>query len=528
MLDTTIREAARRWPDAPALIGPAGRPVTYRQLDDASDHVGRWLLATGIGEGSVVGLALASTPDYVVAYLGAAKVGAITCGINPKLSAPEQQGLIDTIGVDLLLRTPPDTALAATAAGGPADDGADGAIAAVGNIGFLTIEVPTSFDDITLPSVLDTLRHTGAAPDKLAALEPDPNRVVALVCTSGTTGTPKAAVFCARQLRAVTELDLGDRANVWGGGAPMIASTQFAHVGFMTKLAWYLQVGAPIHLMERWSASRVLSLVRAHGIRTIGGVAPQIALLLRSAEWDNGPITSVQQLIVGGAASPPGLVAAARERFGAHYSIRYSSTESGGVGLATDPTDPEAAILHTIGKPRAGIDARVWVGDHDAQPGEVGELLLRSPAMMSGYWNAPDATAAAIRDGWLYTGDLASFDESGYFTLAGRTTDMFIRGGYNVFPSEVEAVISEHPAVAEVTVVPRPDPMMGEIGVAYVVPRTSSDRVELSDLREFANDRLASFKLPEAIVVLDSMPLTPMHKTDRKALLEADRTRTGG
>ena len=523
MLDTTIREAARRWPDAAALVGPSGRPVTYRDLDDASDAVGCWLRAQGYGVGSVLALALASTPDYVVAYLAAAKIGAITAGINPKLSPLEQRRLIDVVQPNLLLRTPADP----EGKDGQHDRGASGGLATDDQAMPRTIEVPTSFDNVTLLSVLALHSTRAATPGAtLPSLSPDPDRVVALVCTSGTTGTPKAAVFCNRQLRAVTELDLGAAADHWGGGAPMIASTQFAHVGFMTKLAWYLQLGAPVHLMGRWSASRVLSLVRTHGIRTIGAVAPQVALLLRSPEWDNGPITSVDQLIVGGAASPPGLVAEARRRFGAHYSIRYSSTESGGVGLATDPTDPEEAILHTIGKPRPGIDARVWAVDHEAAPGEVGELLLRSPAMMSRYWNAPDVTAATIRDGWLHTGDLASVDESGYFTLAGRTTDMFIRGGYNVFPSEVEAVISEHPSVAEVTVVPRPDPMMGEIGVAYVVPKRSGDTVELADLREFANDRLASFKLPEAVVVLDTMPLTPMQKTDRLALIAAERSRS--
>ncbi len=222
---------------------------------------------------------------------------------------------------------------------------------------------------------------------------------------------------------------------------------------------------------------------------------------------------------MGGALSPPALVREARRRIGAAYSIRYSSTESGGVGTATafDADDDEA--LFTVGRPRPGVD--VEIRDEDGRPverGAIGELCLRSPTQLLGYWRDPVATAATLRDGWVHTGDLGRIDEAGCVRLAGRAKEMFIRGGYNVYPLEVEGVLASHPDVIDVVVVPRPDPVMGEIGVAVVVPRQPERPVSLDELRRFGGERLSAHKLPEALRLVDALPLTPMQKVDRKVL----------
>jgi acyl-CoA synthetase (AMP-forming)/AMP-acid ligase II len=221
---------------------------------------------------------------------------------------------------------------------------------------------------------------------------------------------------------------------------------------------------------------------------------------------------------------------------GAAYSIRWSSTESGGVGLGTsfDADDDEA--LHTVGRPRPGVEARIaGDGDEPLADGEVGELQLRSDAVMSGYLGDgpggfdPAATAAALTaDGWLRTGDLARRLPSGCFALAGRRTEMYVRGGYNVFPSEVEAVLADHPQVADVAVVPGADPVMGEVGVAVVVPAHPDRPPTLQELRAHAGDRLARHKLPERIVHVDELPLTGAQKRDRAALARLAATDPAG
>jgi acyl-CoA synthetase (AMP-forming)/AMP-acid ligase II len=333
-----------------------------------------------------------------------------------------------------------------------------------------------------------------------------------------------AAVFNERQLEAVSQIETG---GAWAtpvagggtGGPPMLASTQFAHVGFMLKVAWYLRMAVRMHILERWRADDALRLVASERMTSVGGVAPQFALMLRSPELARHDWSWVTTVIAGGAASPPALVDGIRRALGAAYSIRYSSTESGGCGTGTafDAGDEEA--LYTVGRPRGGIEVAVREADGRPLPdGEVGELWLRSPTQMSGYWRDSEATAEALVDGWLRTGDLARIDDAGCVRLAGRRTEMYIRGGYNVYPAEVEARLSGHPDLAEAAVVPRPDPVMGEVGVAVVVPRPGRPAPALADLRAYLADELASYKLPEAVRVVEGLPLTPMLKVDRRRL----------
>ena len=332
--------------------------------------------------------------------------------------------------------------------------------------------------------------------------------------TSGSTGAPKAAWFANRQLRAVAEIDAG---SAWGGGNG-ISSTSFAHVGFMTKLPWMLACGRTAHLLERWSAGAVLQLIAGHRMTAVNGVAPQIALMVRHPLSTQLDFSAVRAVVAGGAASAPDLVRTARERFGAPYSIRYSSTESGGVGLATALDDDDEAC-HSVGRPRPGVEAEIRdTSGTRLGPGETGELWLRSSAVMSGYWRDPQSSADVLADGWLRTGDLATVDASGLYRLAGRTSEMFIRGGYNVYPMEVESVLSDHPAVREVAVVGRPDTVMGEIGLAVVVSEDRTNPPTLEELRAFGSATLARHKLPEALELVDALPRNSSGKTDRRRL----------
>ena len=472
-LGRTVRAAAHRYGPRTLMVDPDGGRLSYAELDRRSDAVARGLARAGLTAGDVLALRLPSTADYLVAYAAAAKIGVVTTGVNPRLSAREADAVVATADAALVLAS---------------------------------------------AEQLAELERPG---DPLPALPPDPDRPVAIVFTSGTTGRPKGALFLERQLAAVTALDVGD---AWGDPAsepvPMLATTQFGHIGMMTKLPWYLRLGLTIHVLGRWKAADALATVAEHRIPSIGGVAPMIALMLAEPDFDDYDLDCVTTLVVGGAPSDPGLVREARQRFGAAYSNRYSSTESGGCGTAVpfDSRDEEE-ILYTAGRPRGPIEIAICDDDGGRLgPGEVGEIWLRSPTQFVRYWNNPEATAHTLVDGWVRTGDLGSLDEAGRLRPAGRCKEAYIRGGYNVHPVEVEAQIREHPRVADVAVVARPHPRLGEIGVAAIVASPGCPPPSLTELRAFLDDRLARYKQPEALVVLDTLPLTPMDKVDRARL----------
>jgi acyl-CoA synthetase (AMP-forming)/AMP-acid ligase II len=475
-LTSCLAEAALRFGPAPAYVAENGLVLSYAELDQISDEVAVGLARRGVGEGDVVALVLATIPEYILTYLASAKLGAITAGVNTRLSDAEQDAVLGVAQPGLVIRE--------------------------GDV------EPAS----TVDALLAGWRERGESP---RALSEDSERPVALVFTSGTTGLPKGVLFCNRQIDAVTAIDVGDR---WGGGPRGLASTSLAHLGPMTKLAGNLRGGGTTLLMRRWTAGAALGAVAAHGVSFLGGIPTQIALMLEHPSFETSDLSSVQAIVIGGGPATPALVRAARERFGVPLAVRYSCTEAA-IGTGTRFDDPAEDAEVSVGRAQPGVTLSVL--DDDDQPlpmGEVGHVCLRSGAVMAGYWKDPEATAAAFTsDGSVRTGDLGWVDERGRLHLSGRSTEMYVRGGYNVHPQEVEAVLAEHPDVTAVSVVARPDDVMGEVGVAFVVPRSGASPT-LESLRAFASARLAAYKLPEDLRVVDALPLTSMDKVDRQAL----------
>lgn len=460
MVPETVREAARRFGDAPVFADGDLRVLTYAQLDAHSDAVARGLARAGIGDGAVVALTLPSGNDYVVTHVAAAKLGAVSAGVNPALSPVERDRALAVIGPDLV---------------------------------------------ISAAEEVDALAGAGPEPGPLHS---DPDRPVVIVLTSGTTGVPKGATFTNRQLDAIATID-GTREWSPTSGPAAINGTPFAHVGFMTKLVGHLRRGGVMHALRRWRAPDVLDLIERHRVPIVGGVPAQVALMLRDPSIAGGDFSCVTGVVIGAGPSTPALVRDARARFGAPVSVRYSSTETGGVGAGTafDAPDDDAEV--SVGHARPGVEIAL-VDD---------EICVRSGAVMAGYWRDDDATRAAFTaDGYVRTGDLGRYDDRGRLVVVGRRKEMYIRGGYNVFPVEVEAALSTHALVAAIAVAPRPDPVMGEIGVAVVVPRTSAPPLTLSDLRAHGAGALARYKLPDDLVLVDALPLTAMGKLDRAAL----------
>jgi acyl-CoA synthetase (AMP-forming)/AMP-acid ligase II len=465
-----LRGAVARYPDREAYVHGAER-VTYARLGRMAGGFARTLLNRGVRPGDVVMLRLPSSIRFAAAYLGALQVGAITTALNTRLGPAEQQSIHD--------RTEPVLVL------DPGHPILPGAFAAP----------PARIED------LPTIRPT------------DPT---CIVWTSGTTGHPKGAVYDHLAQAAISR-NIGQ---LTIDGERRLVVLPFAHVGYMTRLWDELVHGSTIFIAgEPWDAGEHLRLIRDERITMTTGVPTQWSLLLDHPDLSRTDCSQLRAAGIGGAAIPPELVYRLRETLGCPVITRYTSTETG-VATSTVVGEPDDVIAHTVGRPAPEVELRI-VGDDgsDAVPGDVGEVICRSPAMMRGYWRDAELSAATVDvDGFLHTGDLGRLTADGHLQIVGRIKEMYIRGGYNVYPGEVGAILAEHPAVAEAAVVGVPDRLLGEIGVAFVVVREGREAPRLEDLRDRVRSDLADYKRPDRLVVVDEMPLTPMLKIDTQVL----------
>ena len=486
----------------PATDGSPRRSLTFAQWDREADGVAGLFAEHGVGPGTVVCLLLPSSIEYAVCYAAAARLGAVTSGINLRLGAPEVRSILE--------RTLPAVTVV--------ESGAD------------TPPGPAG-------TVLDLSAVHGAVDGPAPGSWPELTRTdpVAVVWTSGTTGLPKGAVFDHASLAAVAEgtdvlSESGDR---------RLSPLPFAHIGSMTRPWDEIANGVTTVITPTpWRAADAIRIMADEKITVGQGVPTQWALVLSHPDLDSADVTSLRIAGTGASRVPSELVAAMRDRLGVPIVVRYTSTEAS-LGTGTVPGDTDEVVATTVGRPVPGV--RMAIVDEDGwtlPEGEVGRVRLSSTAVMRGYWGGPltgpgaggvvydrAATRAVLdEDRWLTTGDFGFTDAGGCLHLVGRANELYIRGGYNVYPAEVEGVLGAHPAVAQVAVVGAPDPVLGEIGVAFVVPTegSSGDRPDLLEaLRDLARSALADYKAPDRLVVTDGLPLTSMMKVDKRAL--ADR-----
>jgi acyl-CoA synthetase (AMP-forming)/AMP-acid ligase II len=506
-LGELLRTAAAEAPEAEAFRYRDER-LTYADWDALADRVAAGLAARGVGRGDVVALLLPSTPFYLVAYLGAARLGAVTAGINVRYRRGEIAQIVQRAGAKVVLAVTRwhDADFRA------ALDGVDWPER--GDIVWLD---PDRLRAGTARTVADL---AGKAPPAPAAAV-DPDDPVAIVFTSGTTGIPKGAWYAHRSLFAVAEIEARRHAV----GAPtfrkhLAAGISFAHVGSMARIAIQIAQRGATLVHDAFDPAVVLATIEAERLTQLGGFPTQVIMLLDHPDRARRDLSSIESVMLGGAPASPELIRRVQDTLHVAVSVRYASTEVG-IATASLPGDPPEVLATTVGKATRGVELQIVDTDHRPVPsGTVGEVVIRSAATMRGYWRDPDATRLVLdANGWVYTGDLGTLDESGYLRLRGRRSEMLIRGGFNVYPAEIEDLLARHPQVARAAVVGVPHPVFGEIGWAYVVPRDPANPPTLAALREFVGAELASFKRPDGLTLLPELPLTPMFKVDKMALL---------
>jgi len=440
-------------------------------------------MESGVKVGDVVAILLPSSIDYAIWYLACLRIGAIASGVNRRLGESEQRSII--------ARTEPRASVVMEAHDAP--------------IGVECGRLITSeaFDSAYLHPITEEPTVTKST-------------IACVVWTSGTTGEPKGAVYDHARLEAISR-NIGD---LTADSDRRLVSLPFAHVGYMTRIWDELAHGTTLVMTgEPWSPAETLRLLRDESITVGTGVPTQWELVLAHPELALTDCSHLRLCGIGGSAVSPDLIKRMRFSLSCPVMNRYTSTEAG-VSTGTEIGDPDEVVAETVGKPASEVDLRLVDSDsHDVEAGAVGEILLRSPMVMIGYWQDPSLTSSVLsEDGWLRTGDLARRDESGNLRIVGRLKEMYIRGGYNVYPAEVENALSDHPQIGRVAIVPTPVPVLGEIGVAYIVPSDAANPPTLEALRSWLKNKIADYKAPERMVIMNELPLTSMLKVDKKTL----------
>jgi long-chain acyl-CoA synthetase len=501
-LAVVVRESARSHPDKPAVVAPEGT-LTYAQLDRASDTVAANLLAQGIGPGDAVGLQLPNIPEFAVALYGILKAGGVAVPMNILNKAPEVAYFLTD-----------SRAQAMITAAECASEGARGAeIAGVGRVYVVGEHDHGKAHTRTRPWEDLEVPVSGRAP----YVQRDPGDAAVLLYTSGTTGEPKGV--------ELTHFQLYMNANAHVDGFEMTDETVvvavmplFHALGLSGILNATFATGGCVVLVRRFDALKVLEAIQDHQATLLHGVPTMYHALLNHPARDGFDTSSLQVCGSAGAPIASELLDDFERTFDVVILEAYGLTESGPVATFNRRHHRKP---YSIGTPVWGVEVEIWdEGCNPLPPGSdhVGEIVIRGHNTMGGYLNNVQATEEAFAGGWLHTGDLGYQDEDGFFFIVDRKKEMIIRGGYNVYPREVENVLYAHPDVDEVAVVGVPDGRLGEEVKAFVSVKAGTVVTE-TELIAYVKERVAAYKYPRSVEIIEALPKSPTGKILKKELV---------
>ena len=514
-----LRASARRHPAKPALIF-YGRQMSFAELDDASDRFAAWLRTRGLEPADRVALYLENSPQFAIAYYGTLKAGGVCVCLNPMHKAAELEHQLRDSGARVLVAA--DT-------GYPTVEPirqrtAIEAAVVTSYRDFLprdpTLAVPPSFQEPRRPvgDAEELVSLLDRTPPLRTPADQGPGDLALIQYTSGTTGAPKGAMITHGNLTANCELRA--RYGSFVPGDVVLSVLPWFHItGMESQLNASMYLGNTVIALGRFELDTLLDAIQRYRPTVTTLITTINVALLNSPRLAGVDLTCLRATFSGGAPVPAEIA----RRWEA--ATGYTLIE--GYGL-TETTAPSHVNPHhrpkygTVGLPLPLTDAKIVSlsdGVTELPVGASGEILVRGPQVMAGYWRNPGATAETLRDGWLYTGDIGRVDEEGYFTLEERKKDLIKASGYSVYPAEVEALMYHHPAVAEVGVVGVPDPYRGEDVAAFVVLRPEAQRrLGEADLVAWCRAEMAVYKAPRVIRFVDALPKTGSGKILRRAL----------
>ena len=507
-LDVTsfVLERAEALGEKPALIeGPSGRELSYAELARATRRLAAGLASRGFGKGDVLGVFMPNIPEYAVAFHGAAAAGGMCTTMNPLYTAKEVAQQLEDSGARILLTVPAFLEAAAEAAerAGVKD------VFVVGEA-----EGALPFSELL------------GDPDEAPVDDPDPGSVAVLPYSSGTTGLPKGVMLTHRNLVAnLSQIQVGSPIEA---DDTVIGCLPFFHIYGMTVIMNQgLLVGATIVTMPRFDLEQFLELIEVHGATQLYVVPPIALALAKHPAVDGRDLSTVRTITCGAAPLGAELADRVEERVGSSVIQGYGLTETSPVTHLMRPHWENRP--GSIGRPVPMNECRIIdpeSGEDVDGAGERGELWIRGPQVMMGYLNNPEATAATVdAEGWLHSGDIGTADADGFFRIVDRLKELIKYKGFQVAPAELEALITTHPAVADVAVIGVADEEAGELPKAFVVP--AGEELDPDELMAWVAEQVSPQKRIRLVEAVEEIPKSPSGKILRRVLVERERAKAG-
>jgi acyl-CoA synthetase (AMP-forming)/AMP-acid ligase II len=469
--------------DRPAIIElrdpQQPRPVSFRELDAGCNAVARGLTRAGLQPGDRIGILSLNRGEFVMTLLGAMRVGVVPVPVNVKLPADAVAYILSDAGARIVFAEPETRRL-----------------------------IPPGLRVVEFGGEFERFLDAGS----FKAFEPKPDSVAIQPYTSGSTGRPKGVLLThygqnwSRRIlahtRGTTERDV------------ILVAAPLYHKNALNAIKQGLTAGATLPLLPQFDIGRYIEAIGRHRCTVISGVPTMMAMLLtRKDQLAKIDATSVRTIMMGSAPSSPQLIKDLRAHFpNAEPLVVYGVTEGGPVPLGPHP-EGKPRPPGSLGVPYPGTEAKL-IGGASA---DEGELVLKNPGNLLGYHNLPEDTANRLRDGWYYTGDVCRRDGDGFYWFVGRTDDMFVSGGENIFPGEVEALLLRHPAVHQALIMPFDHELKGQVPYAFVVPRAGA-RVTEDEIKQFALAIGPAYQHPRRVFFLEQYPLSGTNKVDRELL----------
>jgi len=520
-IGAALTRARQQWPERDAYLCRE-RHWTFEAAGASADRIAEGLLDMGLERGDRIGVIGLNRVEWLLLFFAAARIGVVVVGLSVRYRDNEIAHMVADSGVKAVFTV-------------PELDGFD----FIGMLERLAPQLPTLqhvavLDAPAAPDApqatshsgrltLSALARTAPQPGRLAraAADVSPDDLAMVIYTSGTTGKPKGAGLTHRSLLASAGAQVAHVRTVPGDHLQL--AMPLNHVGGITcGVLNFLLGGGTLELVPVFKAELVLELMRRHPPTLFSGVPTMATLLLNHPASAGVDLSRVRLVVVGGSTVDSVLLEQLQQRMPqATVMNLYGLSESSGAIVMTPWQAAREDVMASIGRVFDGCEVRV-VAPHGepAAPGEVGELWFRGPGVAPGYIGAAADAAGFDADGWLHSGDLGYLDARGYIFLKGRMKDMYIQGGFNVYPAEVEGVIARHPDVLMVAGIGVPDPVLGEVGRYYIVPRPGS-ALRAEDIRAYCSEHLADYKVPRQIVMRGELPMTPAGKIHKAALRAA-------